>query len=138
MTQAALHTAADEVLRITEEEARAIEAGDIEDYLALLSPDVAFMPQNAPIKSGEELCRWMAEFLRRMTVHYQDLIHLETIVRDDLAYHAYACRWTATPKSGGEPVTTSFKGVHLLRRQQDGSWKIARSIWNTDPSMPNS
>lgn len=137
MTQAALDAAAEEVLRVTEEEAKAIEAGDVEDYLSLLCPDAVFMPQNATIKSGQELCRWMAAFLRRMTVRYQELIHLETIVRDDLAYHAYACRWTATPRSGGESVTTSFKGVHLLRRQQDGSWKIARSIWNTDPTVLN-
>lgn len=137
MTQAILDAAAEEILRVTEEEAKAIEAGDVEDYLSLLAPDAVFMPQNAPIKSGEQLCRWMAEFLRRTTICYQEFVHLETIVRGDLAYHAYACRWTATPRSGGEPVTTSFKGVHLLRRQQDGSWKIARSIWNTDPSMPN-
>jgi ketosteroid isomerase-like protein len=135
MNLAVPDVAAEEILCVTEEEAKAIEAGDVDKYLSLLSPDVVFMPQNVAIKAGDELRGWMAAFLQAMNIRYHEFTHLETVVRDDVGYHAYTCRWTTTPKSGGAPVSTSFKSVHILRRQPDGSWKIARSIWNTNPAI---
>jgi ketosteroid isomerase-like protein len=122
-----------QIFAVTEEEKAAIEAGDLQRYLALLSDDAVFMPQNVHTKSGDELRRWLAEFLERVTIEYHDFAHRETIIRGDLAYHAYTCSWTAAPKSGGEPTWLYFKGVHVLRKQAGGPWKIFRSIWNTDP-----
>jgi ketosteroid isomerase-like protein len=60
------------------------------------------------------------------------------VIRDDLACHVYTCSWTATPKSGGQPASMCFKGMHVLRRQPGGRWKISRSIWNTDPTTSKS
>ena len=37
-----------------------------------------------------------------------------------------------TPRAGGEAVTETFKGIHVYRRQADGSWKIAQDAWNMD------
>jgi ketosteroid isomerase-like protein len=121
------------ILEITKEEVRAVEAGDLDKYLSLLSGDAVFMPQNATVKAGEELRAWLRDFLEHFTIQYRQFTHGETIVRDDLACHTYTCSWIATPKSGGEAKPASFKGIHVFRRQADGSWKIARSIWNTDP-----
>jgi len=121
------------VFAVTEEETAAIEAGDIDRYLSLLSDDAVFMPQNASAKTGDELRQWLQDFLERTTIKYLEFSHGETLIRDDLACHAYTCSWAAAPKSGGQPTLVSFKGVHVLRRQQGGSWRISRSIWNTDP-----
>jgi ketosteroid isomerase-like protein len=121
------------ILEITKEEVRAVEAGDLDKYLSLLSADAVFMPQNATVKAGEELRAWLRDFLGHFTIQYRHFAHEETIVRDDLACHTYTCSWIATPRSGGEPKPASFKGIHVFRRQADGSWTIARSIWNTDP-----
>jgi ketosteroid isomerase-like protein len=122
------------IVEITEEEVRAIEAGDINAYLSLLSADAVFMPQNATVKAGDELRAWLRDFLERFTIQYRHFAHGETIIRDDLACHTYTCSWIATPKSGGEAKLMFFKGMHVLARQVDGSWRIARSIWNTDPA----
>src|SRR6185295_15838251 len=45
-------------------------------------------------------------------------------------------RWAldSTPKRGGKTVHDEGKGVWIWRRQADGSWKIARAIWNSDLS----
>ncbi len=123
-----------QVFAVTEEEKAAIEAGDIRRYLALLSDDAVFMPQNVHSKTGDELRRWLADFLERFTIKYHDFAHTETIIRGDLAYHAYTCSWTAVPKSGGQPTLMYFKGLHVLRKQPGGAWRIFRSIWNTDPA----
>jgi ketosteroid isomerase-like protein len=122
-----------EILSIAAEEAAAIESGDAHKYVSLLAPDAVFLPQNESIKAGEELRTWMRDFLERTVIHYLEFRHLETGVRDDVGFHTYTCRWTATPKAGGPPTESSFKGVQILRRQPDGSWKISVSIWNTNP-----
>ena len=43
-------------------------------------------------------------------------------------------RWVldSMPKRGGRPVHDEGKGVWIWKRQADGSWKIARAIWNSD------
>ncbi len=123
-----------QVCALTEAEAAAIEAGDTDTYLSLLSDDAAFMPPNVATKTGDDLRQWLRDFLQRVAIKYVDFVHGETLIREDLACHEYTCRWTATPKSGGTPTLMSFKGMHVLRRQPGGSWKISRSIWNTDPT----
>jgi ketosteroid isomerase-like protein len=127
-----------QIFAVTEEEKAAIEAGDIRRYLALLSDDAVFMPQNVHSKTGDELRAWLADFLERVKITYLDFVHGETIIRGDLACHAYTCSWTAVPNSGGQPTLMHFKGLHVLRKQPGGPWRISRSIWNTDPAPAGS
>lgn len=134
MVDAALDLDCQQIFAVTEEEKAAIEAGDIHRYLAVLSDNAVFMPPNVSAKSGEELRQWLGDFLERIAIKYLDFAHGETIIRDDLACHAYTCSWTAVPKSGGAPTRMFFKGMHVLRKQPDGSWRISWSIWNTDPA----
>jgi ketosteroid isomerase-like protein len=122
------------VFAVTEEEVAAIESGDIDRYLALLSDDAVFMPQNVAAKTGCDLRQWLRDFLDQVTIKYLQFTHGETVIRNDLACHAYSCSWTATPKSGGQPALMRFKGMHVLRRMPEGIWRISRSIWNTDPT----
>ncbi len=126
-----------QVFAITEAEVDAIESGDLAKYVSLLTDDAVFLPPNAFAKSGDELRQWLRDFLERVSIKYAGFAHDETIIRGDLACHFYTCSWTAVPRSGGNPVLMSFKGVHVLRRQPEGSWRISRSVWNTDP-VPNS
>lgn len=39
---------------------------------------------------------------------------------------------TAMPRAGGEPIEDERKSVFIVKRQPDGSWKIARLIANSD------
>jgi ketosteroid isomerase-like protein len=123
-----------QIFSVIDEEAAAIEAGDIGRYLALLSDDAVFLPPSLPAKTGDDLHGWLRDFLERVAIHYLDLTHGETEIREDLAYQAFTCSWTATPKSGGQPAVMHFKGIHILRRQARGAWKIWREIWNTSPA----
>jgi len=36
------------------------------------------------------------------------------------------------PLEGGPVVQDRGKGLHVYRRQPDGSWKLAQDIWNSD------
>jgi ketosteroid isomerase-like protein len=33
-------------------------------------------------------------------------------------------------------MTEQLKGVHVMRKGADGSWKIAVDVWNTDAPTP--
>ena len=50
----------------------------------------------------------------------------------DWAYERFSFSRTMTPTGGGEPTTARGKGIHVYRRQSDGSWKLARDLWNSD------
>ena len=43
-----------------------------------------------------------------------------------------SCDWSLslTPKEGGETTTYDGKGLDVLKRQPDGSWKYYISCWN--------
>lgn len=126
----------EQVFLVTEQESRFIEAGDFAAYVSLLTEDAEFMPPGMIAQSGQELRDWMAEFLRTTRVRYLDFQHGETEIREDLAMHVFTCTWTAAPRAGGEPKVTAFKGLQVLRRTAEGTWKLAREIWNTNPTPP--
>jgi ketosteroid isomerase-like protein len=122
-----------QILAVLDQEKAAIEAGDIGRYLEVLADDAVFMPPNLPAMKGDELRQWLSDFLQRVTIRYLNYVPVETVIANGFAFHVFACSWQAVPKAGGEPKTLHFKGLHILRRQRGGSWKIAREIWNTSP-----
>jgi ketosteroid isomerase-like protein len=119
-----------EIAALTQREVNACAAGDIGLYLSILADDAVYMPPNTPAKTGEELRRWLGEFIADFTVEWQEFVHGETVVSQDLAFHDNAYRWTVTPKTGGQPVQGHGKGLHIACRQADGAWKLVRNIWN--------
>jgi ketosteroid isomerase-like protein len=122
------------VLVPIEREKSAVAAGDPAAYFAVLTEDAIFMPPQSLAKSGEELRNWLAAFLRDFHIEWLSFISTELEVVENLAWHTFTYTWRATPRSGGEGKMASGKGLHILRRQVDGSWKIAREIWNDVPS----
>jgi ketosteroid isomerase-like protein len=122
------------IFELTGEEATAIADGDLAHYLRLLADDAVFMPPNSPERTGQDLRRWLGEFLDNVAIAYHSFHHGETLVAGDLACHVFSCSWTASPKSKQKPALFHFKGLHLLRRQPDGSWRITREIWNLSPA----
>jgi ketosteroid isomerase-like protein len=122
-----------QVISVTDEEVTAVSTGDLDRYLAILTEDAVFMPPNLLPKTGNELRRWLGDFLERVSVEYLHFVHGETVVAGDIAYHEYACSWKTTPRGGGESTVAHFKGLHIVRRLPDGSWKVAIGIWNANP-----
>jgi ketosteroid isomerase-like protein len=59
-------------------------------------------------------------------------------VAGDWAIQRYAYQLTLTPKAGGQSMEERGKGIHIFRRQPDGSWLIVQDIWNSDapPAAP--
>jgi len=65
----------------------------------------------------------------------------DVTISGDLAVVRYTAELTMTPKAGGSPATERIKGIHVMKRQSDGTWKIAQDVWNSDapavaPTLP--
>jgi ketosteroid isomerase-like protein len=123
-----------QVMAASDEEANAIVAGDAERLFKILADDAVMFPPNLPAKTGDDLRQWLREFLARVTIETLESAHGETVVAGDIAYHEYTCTWRVTPKAGGQPTVAHFKGLHIARRLPDGSWKLAKNIWNSSPT----
>jgi len=118
---------------VVEQEVKAVVDGDIDACLAILTDDALFMPSNEATKYGDELRQWLRDFLEQFAIEVLNYEDEEFVLAGDWAFHRYTIDWKVAPKAGGDTVLSQLKGIHILRRQSDGSWKLAREIWNANP-----
>ena len=90
------------------------------------------MPPNEPPIVGKAALRsWFLRVTDQFSIDLNFSVE-EVKTSGDWAFERFSFRRTTTPTGGGEPATVQGKGVHVYRRQSDGSWKIAHDIWNSD------
>jgi ketosteroid isomerase-like protein len=123
----------DQILAPIAEERSAIATGDAGRYFAALADNALFLPPNTSAKTGAELRAWLGAFVHDFRAEWLSFVSSEVQVFGEAAYHVYSYRWRVTPVGGGNVTVASGKGLHILRRQPDGQWKIAREIWNSTP-----
>ena len=107
---------------------------DADGFLASVTADMVIMPPDEPQVRGHiEIRAWLDAFF---AAYSTDLEYTgsEVSVMGDTAFEAYVFRWTLTPIDGGEPIRQAGKGIYMFSRQEDGSWKVARDIWNYTPA----
>lgn len=122
------------VLAVAKREPAAMSGGDIEGHLSLLADSAIYMPPGGTSKEGRELRDWLAQFLRSSSVEWINYEHGHTQISEDLALYDYAYEWRVTSKSQGESVVGRGKGIQIFTRVSDGSWKLIRNIWNSNPT----
>ena len=90
------------------------------------------MPPNEPPIVGKAALRsWFLRVTDEFSIDLDTSVE-EVKVTSDWAYERFSFSRTMTPTGGGEPTTARGKGIHVYRRQSDGSWKLARDLWNSD------
>ena len=62
----------------------------------------------------------------------------EVEVAGDWAFDRGTFTMKMTPKGDGEPMEDKGKYIVILEKQADGSWKLAREVWNSDNPLPGS
>lgn len=108
---------------------RSILAHDPDAFLATCTDDIIFMPPEQPPVVGKEGCRGFLKDFPVPEAFTSEIADVEGT--GDLAF----ARGSATASfPDGATVTFTYVGIH--RRQPDGSWKMARDIWNTDDASP--
>ena len=114
-------------------------SGDLTQVSAIFAPDVVVMPPNEPAIQGRDaLESWANGIHEQFTVEGR-YANSDVSVSGDLAVHRFTGELSMTSKAGGEAMSETIKGLHVLRRQADGSWLITQDVWNADqppPAMP--
>ena len=124
--------------RASDEFVAAMKANDTEGLVSLYAASAVLMPPNDPAAKGSEAVRaWMQSFLDQFTVEDFSISTEElVVVTGDWAFRQGTFTMTLSPAVGGDQTQDAGKFIEIWQRQADGSWKIARDIWNSDNPLP--
>ena len=95
--------------------------------------DAVVLPPNAAAVTGHAA---IEAFFRTFPPISNFQLRTEEVVgAGDVAYARGHYAMTMTP-SGGTAIADSGKYLEVWRKQKDGSWKVARDMYNSDVPMP--
>ena len=116
----------------------ALNSDDVDGIMSGLTDDHITMAPNVPAFADmAKLRSWHEERVENFSLNIT-ITTDETEILGDCAFERWSSTLTLTPRLGGEPVQNKTKGIWIWKRQTDGTWKLARSIWNSDLLVPDS
>ena len=123
--------------KLHETDMAAAKIHDIDTLITLMTDDCILLPPgHEPIRGRESIWKFMQEQLPEnqkyeITEYIQ---HFEEVkIIGDWAYEWATFHGTYHLKSGGPDLNERSRLFRILRRQSDGSWKVARAIWHELP-----
>jgi ketosteroid isomerase-like protein len=117
---------------LTSREMAAFVAMDTAVFDTVFAETVVAMPPGEPAIQGRAaLVAWGQAIGDQFTVA-GEYTSTDVTVSGDLAVQRFTGRLTMTPKAGGEAISETIKGVHVLQRRADGTWQITQDVWNAD------
>ena len=113
--------------------AELLVAGDVNTLMVLYDEDAILFPPNERPLRGKAAIRasWEAYFDGWDTIEARSVID-EIMVFGDWAYGHGHYRGRSRSTINGEIVVEALKFSGMWRRKQDGSWVIARDMFNMD------
>ena len=120
--------------RLHQEYVAAHNASDPDRLMALWTDDAILMPMDEPsIRGRQAIAKHYEEFFDQNPSEIE-LEPVETRVAGDWAFERIQVTVTL-PGGPEENRHADVKYVWILERQPDGTWKIARAIYNLDGSI---
>ncbi len=114
----------------------ALAAGDAAALTALFADNGVMMPPERGAMTGKEAIRWGLKIALGLFATKISSENLDVDVTGDLAYARRTATMTLISKTGGEQMELIANWLDILKRQSDGSWKIALEIVNSDRPLP--
>lgn len=122
------------IRKLTEDWLAAVRAKDVARLSAMVTDDAVFLPPGFPPIRGKAGVETMYRSFFPQFSSVEQTVSIEELqVAGDWAFAWGAEKFTMVPKAGGAPIEIEGKGMSILRRQPDGSWKFARGINNSGP-----
>jgi uncharacterized protein (TIGR02246 family) len=108
----------------------AMNGSDADGVAALYAADAVRMPPNAlPIRGRESIRRNIADAFETSDLNVQMQVQ-ETEFSGELAYVRGTFLLTVTPKDGSPATESEGNWIRFMRREVDGQWLVAYSLWN--------
>lgn len=121
-------------------DAAAAKAGDVDTLATLWTADaIALPPGEAPVIGIDAIRIWLNRSRMDTTkVEVTEYIcdFKEVRIAGEQAFEWARTSVTMRPKGAPGSVHASGNLMRLLRKQPDGSWKVARAIWNLERPSP--
>jgi ketosteroid isomerase-like protein len=109
---------------------KAANGADSAGWAAWYVDDAMLLPPDGPAVQGRaEIQKWLAGLppISNAVAQAEEIAG-----RGDLAYIRGSYSMTMTPQGAPAPLALKGKVIQIYRKQADGSWKIARDIFNND------
>ena len=108
-------------------------AGDATALARLYTENAVLMPPGEPAVTGRKAIELKLQTTFDRFTAVLNVTFDEIEISGDWAFERGSYTLTLTPKVEDEPIREVGKYLLILRRNSDGSWKLARDIWNSDP-----
>ncbi len=110
----------------------AVNSGDTATNLAGFTEDLVYLPPDGlPVRGKPALASLIGSFYEAFEAEIE-MVSEETILMGDWAFQWGTIKGTVSPLDGGDSTPLNGKWVYLYQRQPDGTWKIARDIYNNE------
>jgi len=108
----------------------AFNEGNAEAIGRLIDADAIWMPPGKPAIAGKDSIAkiYSANFSKKRSKFELKPGIIQSC--DGWAFLSGAFTRADTPKAGGKAMQASGNYLFVLKKQPDGTWKIARDIWN--------
>lgn len=126
------------VARTTARLLSAVNASDLAGVLGVWSADGVLMPPHHPSVRGRPAIERYFKQLFAQTRLTFSFTSSEIHVSGDTAFERVEYAVSARPVRDGLELQDVGKGLHVYRRQPNGSWKLALDIWNSDTAARTS
>jgi uncharacterized protein (TIGR02246 family) len=114
----------------------AVNASDASRVLAVWADDGVLMPPHHPAVRGRSaLDQYFRNLFSRRNLKFA-FTSSEIQLAGDVAFERVTYVASTWPATGGPAAEDVGKGLHVYRREADGSWKLAQDIWNSDLGAP--
>ena len=124
-----------EVARTTAELLAGVNASDADRCSAVWAADGVLMPPHRPSIQGQQaIVQYFRNLFSRSRFKFtftSSQIHLA----GDTALERVTYTATIWPGDDAPPIEDVGKGLHVYRRQPNGSWKLTYDIWNSDQAV---
>jgi len=122
------------IRKLTEDWLAAMRSKDIPGLAGMVTEDAVFLPSGFPPIRGKQAVETMYRSFFPQFSSVEQTVSIEELqVAGDWAFAWGTEKVTLVPEAGGTPIEMQGKGMSILRRQPDGSWKFARGINNALP-----
>ncbi|MCJ7521880.1 MAG: DUF4440 domain-containing protein [Dehalococcoidia bacterium] len=113
----------------------AFNRGDVAAAVEFYTDDAKFLHPNTEIVSGKQAIKEFFETGRAFGLRRINFESIEVGYDGDLAYERGVINMDLEPE-GGQAMVDRGKYLVVMKRQADGSWKVAVDIWNSDLPQP--
>ena len=125
-----------EIKKLHKTDREASIKGDLSTLITLLTDDCMLLPPDSPPIAGKDNIKNFFDEQKALLkdIEITEYVHdfQEIKILGDWAYEWCYFSNMAQPKDGGKIISGKGKLFRILELQEDGSWKVARSIWNID------